>query len=156
MSREALRETIGFAAVVASLVFVGWEIRQNTAVASGEARQALAALQQDYLLTLAQDGELNEIFREWSSAEPRDLSPSEQDRGSNVMIAWLRQLELIYIQYEQGLADASVLDSYGIASPAAFSGPLFREAWTGWRSQFHPGFADFFEERTGLSSAGSG
>ena len=36
MSGKAIRETLGFLAVVASLVFVGFEIRQNTQVARGQ------------------------------------------------------------------------------------------------------------------------
>lgn len=39
MSGEALRETLGFIGVVASLVFVGIEIRQNTIVARAAAYQ---------------------------------------------------------------------------------------------------------------------
>lgn len=49
MSRTELRETVGLVAVVASLVFVGLEIRQNTAVARGQARQNLADLNQEWL-----------------------------------------------------------------------------------------------------------
>jgi hypothetical protein len=41
MSGKAIRETLGFLAVVTSLVFVGMEIRQNTAVARGQARRNL-------------------------------------------------------------------------------------------------------------------
>ncbi len=33
MSGKAIRETLGFLAVVASMVFVGMEIRQNTVIA---------------------------------------------------------------------------------------------------------------------------
>ena len=39
MSGKVVRETLGFLGVVASLMFVGLEIRQNTAVARGQARQ---------------------------------------------------------------------------------------------------------------------
>ncbi len=51
MSGKAVRETIGFLAVVAGLVFVGLEIRQGTTVARAATRQALA----DDTMQLIQD-----------------------------------------------------------------------------------------------------
>ena len=41
MSGKAIRETLGFLAVVASMVFVGVEIRQNTRSAEVDAYQNL-------------------------------------------------------------------------------------------------------------------
>ena len=149
MRNDKLRETVAFLGVMASLVFVGWEIRQNTAVASGEARQTMAGLQQDWLLVMAQDTLLSNTFEKWTSSTPPELPPTESRRAERVMLAWIRQLEVIYVHYETGLADASVLDGYGIASDS-FSGPLFREAWARWKGQFDPGFESFFEERTGV------
>ena len=35
MSGKAIRETLGFVVVVAGLVFVGLEIRQNTGIGAG-------------------------------------------------------------------------------------------------------------------------
>jgi len=42
MSGKAVRDTLGFLGVVASLVFVGTEIRQNTAIARASTRHAIA------------------------------------------------------------------------------------------------------------------
>lgn len=42
------KELLAALGVVLSLIFVGYEIRQNTAVARGQARQELAALNQDF------------------------------------------------------------------------------------------------------------
>ena len=39
MSGKAIRETLGFVAVVASMVFIGLEIRQNTTATKGAAIQ---------------------------------------------------------------------------------------------------------------------
>jgi hypothetical protein len=62
-SAQAIRETLGFVGVVASLVFVGLEIRQNTAVARGQARHELAALNQEWLILQSSDSVFNEIYR---------------------------------------------------------------------------------------------
>ena len=41
MSGKVIRETLGFLAVVASMVFVGLEIRQNTRAVRGATVQAM-------------------------------------------------------------------------------------------------------------------
>ena len=41
LKKETLRETIGFAGVIASLVFVGFEIRQTNRLAGAAAYQAI-------------------------------------------------------------------------------------------------------------------
>jgi len=65
MSSKAVRETVGFLGGVASLVFVGLEIRQNTATARGQARQELAALNQEWLIqrSTATDFQATQVFK---------------------------------------------------------------------------------------------
>ena len=41
MSAKAIRETLGFIGVIASMVFVGLEIQQNTIASQAEAYQAI-------------------------------------------------------------------------------------------------------------------
>ena len=52
MSGKDLRDAVGLLAVVAGLVFVGFEIQQNTAVARGQTRQELAIQFQDWLVPI--------------------------------------------------------------------------------------------------------
>ena len=56
MSGKAVRETLGFLAVVASMVFVGAEIRQNTAAIRGQTRQALNVDYREWQMTMASSG----------------------------------------------------------------------------------------------------
>ena len=59
MSGKAVRETLGFLAVVAGLVFVGWEIRQNSLSVQAATYQDLIAqiADLDELATGAQERE---------------------------------------------------------------------------------------------------
>ena len=59
MQWAELVTTIG---VLVSLIFVGLEVRQNTAVARAQARNDLASLSQEWLLAMAQDPTLNRAF----------------------------------------------------------------------------------------------
>ena len=47
MSGKAARETLAALGMIASMVFVGLEIQQNNQLARGQARQALAELNQN-------------------------------------------------------------------------------------------------------------
>ena len=58
MSRKAIRETLGFLAVVASLVFVGIEIQQNTSAIRGQTRQSLNADYREWQMAMATSPEL--------------------------------------------------------------------------------------------------
>jgi hypothetical protein len=63
MSGKAVRETLGFLGVIASLIFVGLEIRQNTVTAQATAVQESTALARDLFELLAGDAELARIER---------------------------------------------------------------------------------------------
>lgn len=140
--------------VVVSLLFVGFEIRQNTAVARGQARQELAALNQEWLLTMAQDPAFESLWNKaWGasplSSESRavELSDAEARRAWFIMTMHLRRLENVYLQYREGLVDASALNSYGFASVSVFRRPQFRHYWheQNARAGFDDDFVAFLE-----------
>ena len=148
MSGKDLRETLGFIFVAASLVFVGLEIRQNTAVARGQTRQELAALNQEWLILQSTDSVFSEIFRKaWMGADGM-LTPSESARAMWAMRLNLRRLENVFFQHQQGLVDESALQSYGFqASTALMKNTRFRDFWLKQdeRAAFHPDFVHVFE-----------
>ena len=62
MSAKTIGETLAALGVIASLVFVGLEIRQNTAVARAQTRQALTEDLREFIMTLAADETLFEVY----------------------------------------------------------------------------------------------
>ena len=62
-SAKSLYETIGLVAVLLGLVFVGFEIRQNTQAVKGATIQGLAEMSLEIQLTGMQMPELREAFR---------------------------------------------------------------------------------------------
>ena len=146
---KAIRDTLGFLAVVASLVFVGLEIQQNNTLARGQARQALAELNQQWLVLLSQDAEFNRIHNKvWRSEA--ELTPQEWDRGKWMMTLHLRRMENVFFQRSEGLVDKSALHSYGLQTAARDFGTLrFNQYWIedNWRSGFDPAFVKFLEDQ---------
>ncbi|MFV1988846.1 MAG: hypothetical protein ACC682_16360 [Gemmatimonadota bacterium] len=149
MSKSNLHETIGFLGVVASLIFVGAEIRQNTTVARGQARQALAEINDDWLSHLTTDVVYSDLwYRAWEVEG--DVAEGEVYRAGMMMTQFVRRLENVYFQYKEGLVDETALRSYGLQNfEALFEFPRFQEWWIdgGWRSGFHPDFVAFVEAR---------
>lgn len=149
MSRTEIRETLGLMAVVASLVFVGLEIRQNTAVARGQARQELAALNQEWLILQSTDSVFHHIFRKAWIEPDAPLSPDEAARAAWAMRLNVRRLENVYFQFAEGLVGESALHSYGFQAAPLFRSARFREFWLNEKGAFDPAFVRAFEGRFG-------
>lgn len=143
--RNAIRETLGFLGVVISLLFVGWEIRQNTQVARGQTRTELTALNNEFLARLG-DPEFVEVWqRAWQESE--DLSEGEEFRVELATLQYLRLLENVHLQYQNGLIDQEALDSYGFFGfrEQFMTHPRFPRIWEPRRISFDPEFVGFLE-----------
>jgi hypothetical protein len=153
MKASDLRETLGFLGVAASLVFVGLEIRQNTAVARGQARQELAALNQEWLILQSTDSTFSDIYRKAWIEPDSSLTASELARANWALRLNLRRLENVYFQFKEGLVDESALGSYGFQVSGFYRSPTFREFWVtrDERRAYDPDFVRFFEERFELA-----
>ena len=120
MSGKAVRETLGFLGVMASLVFVGFEIRQNTAVARANAINDLATGSREFLLAVATDGETASIMQRWR--EGQELTPTELTRAAYIVTAMLKNFENVFLQTETGILGSEALISYAYnSSPIARS-----------------------------------
>lgn len=150
MSGKAVRETLAALGVIASLVFVGAEIRQNTAVARGQTRQELALEFQDWLELRATVEGVDDLFNKaW--VEEAELTPGEDRRAVLLMRIFLTRLENVYLQVGEGLVDDSALRSYGWAAGQYFASGRFHTWWTTASVAFDPGFVEYFNERFDLA-----
>lgn len=153
ISSAAVRETVGFIGVVGSLVFVGLQIRQSTAVARGQARQELAALNQEWLILQSTDSVFNRVFAKAWIEEGDSLTPYEESVANWSMRLQVRRLENAYFQFAEGLVDESALRSYGFQAVTTFRGARFRAFWVNERVAFDPSFVRYFEERFGIAGS---
>jgi len=143
MSKQALRETIGFIGVVASLLFVGLQIRQTNAIARAQTRQALASEYREFWTAMAFGDHFDEI---------RGPALGGTDsRASIVQWVRMRLLENVYHQFREGVIDESVFLGYGWAGDPEFRTQEFAEWWSPRRGRFDPGFVEEFESRQGLA-----
>ena len=138
MSGKAIRETLGFLAVVASLVFVGLEIRQNTTVARAASRQALAETAITIFGGLYSDAGLNTQAFDWIEAEEGTEPNCRETRFCMWMRALLRAHENVFLQVQEGVLDQSAFDSYGYTTVRAYQSPHLRAWWPTIRDYHDP------------------
>lgn len=138
--------------VIAGIVFLALELRQNTAAVRGETYQAMsdaAVLQAE---SLAHDASLAIIWRRAFAGESlADFSDEESARLIPYYYAVMLRMENTYNQFKAGLVDERVFESYGW-NFEIYETLSFREFWfsAGRRTSTGEEFNRFFEERFGL------
>ncbi|MGD8496323.1 MAG: hypothetical protein PVF05_09055 [Gemmatimonadales bacterium] len=143
MSTDSIRETVGFLGVIASLLFVGLQIRQTNVIARAQTRQELTDQYREYWMALALDPELEEV-----------RSPAlagDDTRASILQWVRLRLLENVYLQFREGVIDETVLLGYGWSGDPEFQSPEFVAWWQPRRGRFRPDFVREFERRQGIA-----
>ena len=78
MSRKAIRETLGFIGVIASLIFVGLEIHQNTLASRAAAIQESTNVVRQQVQMFVTDAEVNRINM-IGAEDPSQLNGEEQE-----------------------------------------------------------------------------
>ena len=149
-----LGEAVAALGVILSLLFVGVQIRQTAAVASAQSVQDLAAMSQEFLLSVATDSATLRSFELYlGNAE---LTTAEAARARYVTIAFLRRAEAAFVQVQRGLLPESALDGYGMLEiTGLFGNPRFVDSWPRRRSTFNPAFVEYVEDRAGYRPAAS-
>jgi len=139
-------ELAGVFGVVASLVFVGLEVRQNTAAVRGATHQAIADASFQQVVWFADNEKLRPIWiriRD-DGAVPEDFTPEENlIIGANYVMA-IRRIENIYVQVREGLVEEEAVLRFR-PSEDYFKSQYFLQFWKGWRHQVEPAFLAYFE-----------
>ena len=136
---------LGAVGVVASLIFVGLEVRQNTAAVRGATYQSIAdsSLQQvqwwaDNAKLLQHEVKIDE------GALSGEFAPDENLLIRATFVMTIRRIENIYVQVREGLVEEDAVLRFR-PSKDYFETPYFQEFWAGWRLEVEPAFREFFE-----------
>jgi len=94
-------EGLGIVSLLLGLIFVGFELRQNTAAVQAATMQGLTDASQEYLLLLASDRELMQLHHK-GRQDPDQLS--EIEAAQFILLSrtrWLR-FQNAFLQYRRG------------------------------------------------------
>ncbi|MDP2530346.1 MAG: hypothetical protein Q8W51_11500 [Candidatus Palauibacterales bacterium] len=134
--------------VIASLVFVGLQVRQNTQALRTQIRQGLADRDAQVIYSIAENPAL---ARAWTLMWQRDtlaartLTMADSTQARWAMWGMLRMVENAYVQVNEGVLPESSLVGYGFTDNNNFQTPQFAAFWHGIRGRFDPRFVAAFE-----------
>ena len=141
---EHVREAVSVIAIVASLILVAYELRQNTLMTRAQITQSRAELavteqvatyNSDYIPSL-----LIKVQRE------QQLTDEERLRYTAFVRGFLRNQDNAYWQYNRGLLDENTRNSIWSAVRAVVGGTeLGRETWESQRDMYTVEFVDFVD-----------
>ncbi len=135
-------ELVGIAAVVLSLAFVAYEIRQNNELMAAEARQVRTSMVIDSWRFGAENGELAELRGRERRGE--DLTDIERERVDALIMAVFVSLDW---QFRELSADSPELDQvrevqrYNFANKAEYP-----RVWKIRKDSFRPEFVKWMDE----------
>ena len=113
MSGKAIRETLGFLAVVASMVFVGLEIRQNTIASRAAAYQAIGIATATVIDNMAHD---RDFLIATEGKGPSAMDTTDWRQRAKKLEALARLAETVLIQVDQGLLRPDAIERLGYAA----------------------------------------
>ena len=161
MDSKSARDVGSAIAVVLSLVFVGWEIRQNTQAQKAQTRQELANSSREWVMAAASMPHLYTAYRDifedpdttrMGGARSGIPYTREDTIAARAMIhANLRNVENVYLQTLEGVVDRSVLTTYGFQG-AIWHSRAFTAYWLTRRQLFDSAFVREFEETHGIEA----
>jgi len=137
--------------VVLSLIFVGYELRQNTAAVKAAAIQELSAQSIEFLNAWATDDVIPGLLSRTSQgATPDDFTPEENQRLTLVYLAALRAYEARFIQVRLGVLDEDIFEEMA-GSSLFYRRPWLKERWGElFESTLGPEFTAYFTNRFGI------
>ena len=140
-------EAIGFAAVIASLVFVGIETRSSTKQAALTAEALELSSYQQLLDNIAR---MNEyaiqnpevaalMYKAFRTTD--EFTELEQFRFERMMLQRFRHGDMAYLQYQRGAIDDARLRS--VIEVLSLGNPRVRNEWTNDQNYFVAAYRDY-------------
>lgn len=137
-----IAQSLGSAAVVASLIFVGSQIRQNTRATRAASHHAVSEALNRVNLLWARNREMTRIWL----AGMRDrgaLTPEERWRFDSTVRAYLHVCETMYMQADLGAGDLGIVAAEENGIKTIFSSDGVKEWWAENPFGFSPEFRDY-------------
>lgn len=138
---EAISSAISAVGVIATLVYLAYQIRQNTHSIQGATEQSLMTLEKDTYSMIADNAEL--ITR--ASSDYQALTPEDIVRFENIVGAEMSLVYSAYVQYKRKLISHEVWEAYERSTLAQFKGFGFLSAWQSIKPNYPTSFIDVID-----------
>lgn len=137
-----IAQSLGSAAVVASLIFVGSQIRQNTRATRAASHHAVSEALNRINLLWARNRDMSRIWLAGMS-DRCALTPEERWRFDSTVRAYLHVCETMYMQADLGAGDLGIVAAEENGIKVIFSSEGVKEWWADNPFGFSPEFRDY-------------
>lgn len=142
-----LGQLLAAAGVVVSLTFVGYEIRQNTAVARSSAAQAFTQQIID-INAIIVSGDMPKFNTRLMSGKGRsDFTPEEQFILDINLISLVRVWESLFRSVQEGIVEQELLEPMAKRGQTPFFTTYFTQSWPIYKDTFSEDFVTYFESK---------
>ena len=140
----AAAELVGATGVIASLFYLGTQIRQNTRSVRASNYHAVVTNLSNLSGAMGRDGSTADVFVRGQS-DFHCLSPTERKQFALLMVSLFRNYEDIFYQFRQEMLDESVWTGWKHSMTRYFWQPGVQTWWPAWRDDCHREFREFLE-----------
>jgi hypothetical protein len=141
--KESL-ELVGITAIVVSLVFVGFELRQSTAIARSDAYSSFSSQFLDLVTDAALDERMSRLISQVNQgALPGDFKPEDQVSIRMYQGAAVRVWEGLFRSVQAGVLPKDALES--AAKGMLINNAYFRSTWASTKQLYTSDFIAYFE-----------
>ncbi len=138
-------EILGAAGVIASLVFVGWQIKTNTKTARMRMHEQITHTFLSFLNTVVSDPDAFVAGLRSTNSNFSELSDGQKLFFFATMLGLFKHFELVYLQHTQGVMDQETWDAWSEHIRMYYHQPGAQAWWSLRKTVFVPGFRDYLE-----------
>ena len=138
-------EIIGAAGVIASLVFVGWQIRTNTKTTRLHMHEQVTQTLLSLLSSVLQDPEAFNAGLRSKSSDFESLTEKQKMFFFATMLGFFKHYELMHVQYRHGVMDQDTWDAWSEHIRMYFHQPGAQAWWSLRKATFVPAFREYLE-----------
>jgi len=142
----AIGEVLGAGAVVVSLVYVGIQIRQNTAEMRNVSTQTFIAHRSDANFYIANNTELAKLMST-AGQDYEQLDPHQQFQFKAYCFAFYNQFDFAFHQFRSGRLEEKFWRRMESEIPATFALPGVAAWWEQDKVRYTPEFVEFVESQ---------
>ena len=139
----------GGATVVASLLLVAWEIRQNTVALSAQALQDLNAMANEILLSAAENDQLSQVLDK-GNQDLSSLTGAEYQQYWGYSYASINALDAAHGFYQRGIISEEDFSGWRTYTCEYLRKPSVLEIWNKDKATFGNDFTEFVGRECGL------
>ena len=139
-----LSQLVGSIVVVASLIYLAVEVRQNTRIAKLNSSHINTQVYTQFLDLISSNSELADIFRRGVN-DIAGLTPVEQTRFSSLMGIAFRNMFQQFQEYDMGLISDDDWDTWNKALTEIITYPGIQAVWETRRSTYNERFQAYVD-----------